>query len=66
MTDVRDFKYVNDEKTYKYIKDHSKDGGIVDNHLDGSSTNPVQNKVITSELADLRDMIGTAIEYVNR
>lgn len=52
MTNVRDLKYVNDEKTYKYFKEHSSGGDItVDDSMSSTSTNPVQNKVITEAVA---------------
>lgn len=54
MVNVRDLKYVNDEKTYKYLKENSGGGGggdiTVDDSMSSTSTNPVQNKVITNAL----------------
>lgn len=54
MVNVRDLKYVNDEKTYKYLKENSGGGGggdiTVDDSMSSTSTNPVQNKVINNAL----------------
>ena len=59
MVNVRDLKYVNDEKTYKYLKNNSGGGGggdiTVDDSMSSTSTNPVQNKVITNALKGKAD-----------
>lgn len=36
---------------------------VIDSALDGTSTNPVQNKVVTEELTDLKSAINTKVSY---
>ena len=72
MVNVRDLKYVNDEKTYKYLKENSGGGGggdiTVDDSMSSTSTNPVQNKVINNALNGKADSssMGAKEDVVNK